>query len=316
MNIFTRQEPSTLFFDDFNIETVNELTQRGWVVADDAQQFSYNIPQQKQRNQYRNNIANWRADQISLVDLAGEPEKRVVELFAKSDGTWNRHSQFCQPPRFAIGTFSARVKLNNSHNTMDGDALNKHFLLNGIGISQQSARSKHSFTYEQRPGYTHPILINEQLQYDTKRSFTGDQPRREIGYVAPGWYQLTIQFNPKATYCRRHNRATHCLPTVRFFLDDEQVSELPIYTASLEAKFGMTFAHYYPSVVSNDYLRVETMQIDWVYHAPNILLRPNEIRSYVDEHRRAHRSFIDTTATRVIHDAEKEPYRCPITTQE
>jgi hypothetical protein len=260
------------FFDDFSYSSATELAERGWIVRSAA-----GLPGIKG--------AHWGEGTVAIVTDPYQPGNKFARLIAGSDGTpgGTQQAQLCHERKYFEGTYAARVLFSDAPvSGPDVDQMVMSFYtVSGYVKDMDPQYSELDFEYLPNGGWhqTKPTLFNtswETFQMEPWLAFNKQDRRR----AEPGWHTLVTQVSAGK---------------VRYFLDGEKIAEhggksYPRVPMSINFNLWFIAAGWSQDKAP----RVWQEDIDWVFHARNRALTPEQVEAEVATQRRSGISRVDT----------------------
>jgi hypothetical protein len=262
-----------VFFDDFNYTDTAGMTKQGWIVRD------------KQGDPGPHG-ASWGPGTVVLVDDSDQAGNRLVRLIGENSGSveTTRQAQICHARKYLEGTYAARVRFSDRPvSGPDGDVVVQTFYtVSPLRFPYDPLYSEVDWEYLPNGGWGDPKTRLYGTSWQTSCQVPWDaynqshQLFRELG----GWHVLVMQIADGK---------------VRYFLDGEPFDtqggrNYPVVPMSLNASL------WFPvnGLVGDKTQRTYHEDVDWVFHARNRVLSPQEVESAVKSYRRAGTSHLDT----------------------
>jgi hypothetical protein len=263
-----------VFFDDFNYPDVAALAGGGWAVRSEAGHPG--IPG-----------ALWGTEAFRLVRDPVNLSNRLLRLQAQTDGTpaGTRQAQLCHARKYLEGTFAARVRFSDAPvEGPDGDVVIQSFyLVSPLRFAFDPEFSEVDWEYLPNGGW-------------------GDARTRLYGIT---WQ--TVQIEPWKSYNQAHEEfqsmgGWHVLMmqiaqgTTRHYLDGRLLAthggrNYPVVPMSMN--FNLWFAPG-GELPDTNAMRSYQQDVDWVFHAKDQVLSPEEVASAVNALRKSGVTALDT----------------------
>lgn len=267
--------PDAVFFDDFSYRTNDDrFAEHGWVVRTAGGWPG--VPG-----------AIWWEDGVRFVRDPDDTQNRLVQMTSKTDGTEeNTHQvQLCYQRKFLEGTYAARIRFSDEPAYgPDGDQIVQTFYtISPLAFDLDPDYSEMDFEYLPNGGWG----INGSVLF----AVTWESFRPEPNWLAQntsssrfrsldGWHILAFQVMDGE---------------VAYFIDgrlmnihaDEYYPEVPV-----SINFNQWFIR--DGLVDSPEERAYVEQIDWVLHAANTALMPDDIDALIQVLRDDKIEFLDT----------------------
>ena len=266
--------PDERFFDDFSQPDLMALKASGWTVRDKAGHPGIDG-------------ATWSLAGVSLVADPAHPGNRLLRLHSATDGTGpgTQQVQLCHARKYLEGTYAARVRFSDTPvSGLDGDPVIETFYV--------VSPLKHDFD---------PEFSELDWEYLPNGGWGSDKTR----LYGVAWQ--TVQIEPWKSYNQSHEEfrsldGWHLLMMqvaegrTRWFVDGRQVAQhggrtYPV--APMAISFSMWFSPGSP-LMQGGMPRVYEQDVDWVFHARNSVLSPEQVDAQVAALRRQGVARIDT----------------------
>jgi len=275
--IGSAQVPTTdqgVFFDDFSHADMQALAAKGWILRDKAGHPGIEG-------------AAWGPGTVALVDDPAQPGNRLLRLNARTDGTaqGTTQAQLCQARKFFEGTYAARVRFTDTPVLgPDGDVVVETFyIVSPLHFDFDPESSELDWEYLPNGGWGNPKTRLYSVTWQTVSLHPWkayNQPHEALRSVE-GWHVLVMQVGAGKT---------------RFYLDGVQQDEHGgrNYPATpMSINFNLWFSPG-GQIAGEGRQRVYEQDVDWVFHARNRLLSPDDVMAEVGGLRGARTSFKDT----------------------
>ncbi|MEW6706297.1 MAG: glycoside hydrolase family 16 protein [Pseudomonadota bacterium] len=262
-----------IFFDDFGHADLQQLARAGWLLRDEAGHPGIEG-------------AAWGGPgSVSLVDDPAQAGNRLLRLAARSDGTpaGTRQAQVCHARKYLHGTYAARVRFSDAPvQGPDGDVVVQTFYaVSPLRFDFDPEYSEVDWEYLPNGGWGDARTRLYGVSWQTVRlkpwtSF--NQSMQHMGSVQ-GWHVLVVQVGEGQ---------------VRWFLDGQALARhggrnVPVVPMSIN--FNLWFSP--GGLVSSSVPREYQQDIDWVFHARDALLSPEEVSARVGALRQAGAAWHD-----------------------
>ena len=253
--------PAAFFFDDFSYRSAAELEQGGWT------------PRSKTGHPGIEG-AHWAPEGLSLLDDPEAKGNRLLRLRASTDGTGpgTAQAQLCHQRKYLEGTYAARVRFRDVPSSgADGDPVIQTFYV--------VSPLRHDFD---------PEFSELDWEYLPNGGW-GSEKTRLYGIT---WQ--TVQLNPWKAYNQSHEEFAsldgwHVLMMqildgrTRLFIDGRQVAEhggrnYPVAPMSINFNLWFSPGGLLPQ---SSVPRVYAQDVDWVFHARNARLAPEQVLAQV-----------------------------------
>lgn len=266
----------SLFFDDFNYSSTDDeaFIERGWIVR--AGEGWPGVPG-----------ATWRAEGVEVVDDPDDEDNRLIQMTSATDGTPENtyQTQFCQQRKFLEGTYAARVRLSDAPETgPDGDIIVQTFYtISPLEYDLDPDYSELDFEYLPNGGWGFDDNVFFATTWETFRpepNWLADNSSDYLEDSFEGWHTLVVQVADG---------------TITYYVDgdvlaeaaDEYFPEVP-----MSINFNLWFVN--GGLVGSDDEREYLEQIDWVFHAADVVLSPEEVEAAVVGMREVDVDYVDT----------------------
>ncbi|WP_189458517.1 glycoside hydrolase family 16 protein [Jeongeupia chitinilytica] len=249
--------PQKLLFDDFSYADPAALTRQGWTVRSEAGWPGVGG-------------AAWGG--VGLVDDPEHKGNRLLRLSAQTDGEKTQQAQLCQQRKFLAGTYAARVRFSDVPvSGPDGDRIVQTFYtISPLRQQMDPDYSELDFEYLPHGGWgaSGPTLFmtsweTVQLQ-PTFKPYV--ESHRERGNLA-GWHTLVVQVKDGKTV---------------WFVDGKRSGEhgkASYPRVPMSINFNLWFIA--DGLAPAKGLRRWEQDVDWVFHAADEVLTPDEVEAQV-----------------------------------
>ncbi|MBC7994641.1 MAG: glycoside hydrolase family 16 protein [Rhizobacter sp.] len=261
------------FFDDFSQSNLAALAQGGWTVRSKAGHPGIAG-------------ASWGDKAIALIDDPQQAGNRLLRLSARTDGTQagTQQAQVCHARKYFEGTYAARVRFSDAPvRGPDGDVVVQTFYsVSPLRFDFDPEYSELDWEYLPNGGWgdARPRLYGVTWQTVRIEPWSAhNQPHERFGELG-GWHVLVMQAGAGRT---------------RFYLDGELLAEhggrnYPVVPMSINFNLWFSPGGLLPAGTQ----RVYEHDVDWVYHARNVLQSPTEVTIAVQALRRSGAAFADS----------------------
>ncbi len=258
------------FFDDFSDADLAGLRAAGWTVR--AAPGHPGVPG-----------AQWGESQLRLLDDPALKGNRLLRLVAETDGTGagTRQAQLCQQRKFFEGTYAARVRFSDAPvQGADGDpVIQTFYAVAPLRHDFDPEFSEIDWEYLPNGGWGSDKTRLYGISWQTVRiepwqAHNGSH--EEMGALGAGgaaWHVLLMQV---------------AAGRVRLFLDGRQVAEhggrnYPVVPMSINFNLWFSPGGLLPA---GGPVRRYEQDVDWVFHARNEVLSPDQVDAAVATYRR------------------------------
>ena len=263
-----------LFFDDFSYADLSALRARGWTPRSQAGHPGVEG-------------ATWSADQISLLDDPLVQGNRLLRLSASTDGTsaGTHQAQLCHARKYLAGTYAARIRFTDAPVAgIDGDPIIQTFYaVTPLKHDFDPDFSELDWEYLPNGGWGSPKTRLYGIAWQTVRlnPWQSHNQAHEEFVTLNGWHQLMMQVADGQ---------------VRLFLDGRQIAQhggrnYPVSPMSIN--FNLWFSPGGLLAKTSQTRRYE-QDVDWVLHARNQVLSPDQVDAEVARLRAARITAVDT----------------------
>ena len=278
--------PTALFFDDFSYADLAALTAAGWAVREG--EGHPGLPG-----------GRFATSRVSLVDDPARPGNRLLRLSATTDGTGpgTVQAQACHQRKFLHGTYAARVRFSDQPRSgAKGDYIVESFYaVSELAHPFDPDFSELDWEYLPNGGWGSDRTRLYGVSWQTVRiePWEAHNSAHEEFASFDGWHELLMQVDPSA---------------VHEFVDGREVAvhrgrNVPV--SPMAISFNLWFATGGPLPVGGA-ARVYDEDVDWVFHARDVVLSPAEVDAEVLALREARTARVDT-----VPAADPElPSRC------
>lgn len=265
------------FFDDFNYADVTALQEAGWQLRSAAGHPGISG-------------ARWAPEGVGLIDDPAHPGQRLLRLRASTDGTGpgTTQVQVCHQRKYLEGTYAARVRFSDQPAAgVDGDpVIQTFYAVSPLRFDFDPEFSELDWEYLPNGGWGSDKTRLYGITWQTVRLdpwLAYNQQHEEFAQLgAPGkdWHTLMMQVADGRT---------------RWFIDGRQVAEhggrnYPVVQMSIN--FNLWFSPGGPLPQGGE-PRVYEQAVDWVLHARNVVLSPEQVEAQVAQWRRRGVGHVD-----------------------
>jgi hypothetical protein len=265
-----------LFFDDFNYASTDDesFIERGWIVR--AGEGWPGVPG-----------ASWRAEGVEVVDDPNDASNRLMQMTSATDGTPENtyQTQFCQQRKFLEGTYAARVRFSDAPPMgPDGDAIVQTFYtISPLEFDLDPDYSELDFEYLPNGGWGFGNNVFFATTWETFRpdpNWLADNTSDWLVGSFEGWHTLVVQVFEG---------------TVAYYVDGDvlaEASEEYFPEVPMSINFNLWFIN--GGLLDSEEERAYVEQIDWVFHAAEVVLSPEEVEDAVTEMRETDVDYVDS----------------------
>lgn len=256
-----------VFFDDFAYTKREQLARRGWIVR---------------------TAAGWPGNPGATWDANGVTFSRgVLRMTAATDGTieGTKQVQLCHERKYREGTYAARVRFSDEPlSGPDADqTVQTFYMISPLREPMAPEYSEIDFEYLPNGGWGRkgPILFAT-----TWESFIPE----------PNWKSDNVHESKIASYAGWHTLVIQVANgEVRYFVDGQPFATHgdKFYPESLMSlNFNLWFTRHGIGEAKGP--RQYREEVDWVFHAANVVLTPAEVDAQVAAFRKKKVAFRDT----------------------
>ncbi len=266
-------ESTQIFFDDFSYTTRDEMTANGWTLRSGTGWPGVSG-------------ATFHPENISFVDYPDQAGNRLLRMTSSTDGTSENTSQtqVCHQRKYLEGTYAARVRFSDEPSSgSDGDQVVETFYtITPYERALDPNYSEMDYEYLPNGGWGDSPLTFYVTTWETVQiePWNADNTSNSVEGNLAGWHILVTQVTAG---------------TVRYFVDGKLIAlhggkYYP--DAPMSINFNLWFIN--GGLTQAEDVREYQEDIDWVFHAANTLLMPEEINAKVNELRNSSVKFQDT----------------------
>ena len=262
-----------ILFDDFNYTAPDDpaLSENGWVVR--TVDGWPGVPG-----------AIWREKNVEFVADPDDDANQLMQMTSTIAGRKTYQTQVCQQRKFFEGTYATRVHFSDvPANGPDGDnVVETFYLISPQKFDMDPDYSELDFEYLPNGGWGVPQHVFSMTTWETFQldPWIADNASDSHQNSYDGWHTLVLQIaDGKTTY----------------FVDGEQTAQhsgkyYPEVPMSMNYNLWFIDGGQLSSTETRDYVE----QVDWAFHAANIVLTPDEIDAQVAEMRANDVTFTDS----------------------
>ncbi len=230
--------------------------------------------------------ASFRSENVSLLDDPEIPGNRLLRMTSSSDGTPANtfQTQVCHQRKYLEGTYAARVYFNNAPvSGPDNDQVVETFYtITPYEKPDDPNYSEMDFEYLPNGGWGLPPLAFAFTTWETVEiePWHADNTSDQRFGSMQGWHTLVVQAMDG---------------TVRYFVDGKQTAAHTgnyYPDAPMSINFNLWFIE--GGLNGSSEARSYREDIDWVFHAANETLTPEQVEQKVQELRKAGTGYMDT----------------------
>ncbi len=266
-------EPTQIFFDDFSYATREEMTANGWIVRSGSGWPGVTG-------------AAFRPENVSFVEYPDPADNRLLRMTSSTDGTSENtyQTQICHQRKYLEGTYAARVRFSDEPAVgVDGDQVVETFYtITPYLRAWDPNYSEMDNEYLPNGGWGGGALTLYVTTWATVQiePWNADNTSNSLQGSQAGWHTLVTQVMGG---------------TVRYFVDGKLIAQHggKYYP---DAPMSINFNLWFIDGGLNPARGVREYQedVDWVFHAANTLLMPEEVSVRVNELRKSSVKFQDT----------------------
>ena len=269
----TDTSPSQILFDDFSYTSTDEMTANGWIIR--SGQGWPGVTG-----------ASFRAENVTFMDYPSQPGNRLLRMTSSTDGTSGNtfQTQICHQRKYLEGTYATRVRFSDTPASgSDGDQVVQTFyMITPYDRPFNPDYSEMDFEYLPNGGWggapnTMHVTTWETVQIEP---WNADNLSTSKQGSLSGWHTLVAQVTDG---------------TVRYFVDGNLIAQHggEYYPdALMSINFNLWFIN--GGLGNSTDIREYQEDIDWVFHAANVSLMPDEVLARITELRNASIYFQDT----------------------
>jgi len=282
------EAPGGLFFDDFSYPRAADMAAAGWQLREGTGHPG--LPG-----------ARFSADAIAIVDDAARAGNRLLRMTARTDGTGpgTIQAQVCHQRKVLRGTYAARIRFTDApREGADGDfAVESFYAVAPLAHAFDPDFSEVDWEYLPNGGWGSERTRLYGVSWQTVQIEPWEahnSAHEEFGSFA-GWHTLVMQVTPGE---------------VREFVDGKPFAvhggrNVPV--SPMTISFNLWFAVGGP-LPTGGAPRVYEEDVDWVFHARDAVLAPDDVDAEVRRLQAAHTSRVDS----IPAATPPQPARCDI----
>ena len=272
-----QQAPSPeILFDDFSY-TANDdptLLDNGWKIRDGDGWPGVQG-------------ATWRTENVNFIEDPENAENQLMVMTSSVDGDEVFQTQICHQRKYYEGTYASRVYFTNEPiSGRDGDNIVQTFyLISTPELEEHPDYSEMDYEYLPNGGWGFRDSVFFATSWETYRLepwfADNDSGIQEDDFS--GWHILVIQVGDDE---------------INYFVDGELFATHDEYfypEVPLSINFNLWFID--GGLIHSAEQRDYSEQVDWVFHAKDIILSPDEVLEQVEAFRTDEISFMDTVPT-------------------
>jgi hypothetical protein len=250
-----------IFFDDFSYADTSALLAHGWRARE--KRGHPGVPG-----------ASWGRSAVAIVDDASQPGNRVLRLTARTDGTseGTQQAQICHARKYFEGTYAARIRFTDDPlSGADGDpVIQTFYAVAPLRHDFDPEFSEFDWEYLPNGGWGAPETRLYGISWQTVQIEPWEahnQLHQEFGSHA-GWHVLMMQIANGRT---------------RLFVDGRQIDEhggrnYPVVPMAISFSEWFSPGGLLPASATS---RVWEEDVDWVFHAKDRVMSPDEVLAAV-----------------------------------
>lgn len=262
-----------IFFDDFSYTDLAALQSGGWTPRSKAGHPG--VPG-----------GRWAVEGLSLGDDAALPGNRLLRLTAQTDGSGpgTQQAQLCHQRKYLEGTYAARLRFRDAPSRgVDGDpVIQTFYVVSPLKHDFDPEFSELDWEYLPNGGWgsEKPRLYGITWQTVRLEPWQAhNQSHEELG-SQDGWHVLMMQILDGQT---------------RLFIDGREVARhggrnYPVVPMSINFNLWFSPGGLLPASAEP---RVYEQDVDWVFHARNERLTPEQVMARVGALRAAGTARLD-----------------------
>ncbi len=265
--------PQGLLFDDFNYTSPEDevLAENGWKIR-----AGHGWPGVEG--------AQWRTENVSFTVDPDDEENQIMIFTSSAEGDTVFQTQICHARKYYEGTYASRVYFTNEPvNGRDGDQVVQTFyLISTPELEEQPDYSEMDYEYLPNGGWGFRDSVFFGTSWETYRldPWYADNTSGILKEDLAGWHVLIIQVSD--------GEINYLIDGELFATHDEYYyPEVP-----LSINFNLWFIN--GGLIASNNLREYSEYIDWVFHAQDVILDPDEVLAQVEAMRAEDIQFMDT----------------------
>jgi hypothetical protein len=265
-------EPRSILFDDFSYADAASMDANGWL-----RRTAAGWPGLAG--------ATWAANGVTLATDADDAANKLVELTSSTDGTpeGTFQAQLCQQRKYQFGTFASRIRFNNSPSSgPDGDVVIQSFYSISAYVPLDPDYSELDFEYLPNGGWGMSGATLWMNSWETVRiePWQADNSPTSWPGELTGWHTLVVTVSGQQA---------------DYYLDGRQLANhSPRFTpeSPMSINYNVWFAA--DSLINSSESRTYSESVDWVFHAADQILAPDDVEAQVADYRSAGQAFTNS----------------------
>lgn len=265
--------PYPVLFDDFSYTAPDDrrLTENGWKIRSGDGWPGVEG-------------AQWRLENVSFAADPDHEDNQIMIFTSSAEGDAVFQTQICHERKYYEGTYASRIYFTNDPVTgRDGDQIVQTFYL--ISTPELEAHLDYSeMDYEYLPnggwGFGDSVFFGTSWETYRLDPWYADNTSGIIEEDMAGWHVLVIQVGEGE---------------INYFVDGELLATHDEYyypEVPLSINFNLWFIN--GGLIASNNLREYSEYMDWVFHAQDVILEPDEVLEQVEALRGEYIEFIDT----------------------
>lgn len=272
-------DEAQILFDDFSYSSKDEMAANGWIIRSGSGWPG--VPG-----------ATFRPENVSFVDYPDQTDNRLLRMTSSTDGAGENtyQTQVCHQRKYLEGTYAARVRFSDEPvSGVDGDEVVQTFYTITPYLQPLDPDySEMDYEYLPNGGWGGPDLSFYVTTWETVQiePWNAQNTSNSIQGSLAGWHTLVTQVGSG---------------TVRYFIDGTLIAQHggDYYPdALMSINFNLWFIN--DGLAQGEGVREYQEDIDWVFHAANTLLMPDDVITKVNELRIASITFQDTVEAGIL----------------
>jgi hypothetical protein len=266
-------------FDDFDYADTAALIAGGWQIR--SKQGHPGIEG-----------AQWGPDTVQLVEDPNGGGKRLLRLVASTDGTveGTRHAQVCHARKYLEGTYATRIRFSDAPviGPDDDIVVQTFYAVSPLRFDFDPEYSEMDWEYLPNGGWGKPQTRMYSVTWQTVqlKPWKAFNAAHEEFRSLAGWHTLVMQ--------AMHGKTRYFVDGA--LLDEHGGRNYPVVPMSLNFNLWFSPGGLRPGVTAR---RVYQQDVDWVFHARNRLLSPEQVDAAIESLRKDGTRHVDT-----VPDAE------------
>lgn len=262
-----------ILFDDFTYHDQTSLLDHGWIIRDKTGWPG--VPG-----------ASWPKENFSFIDDPDQPDNRLLQMLASTDGSVDRtqQAQLCHQRKYLEGTYAARVYFTDEPvSGPDGDKVVETFyMISPLVVPLDPDYSEMDSEYLPNGGWSYTDHDFAFTTWETAQiePWIADNDTVTIRGVAAGWHTIVIQVN--------HGRVYYLLDGVVVAMHTgKYYPEVP-----MSINFNLWFVN--AGLINSSETRQYIERVDWVYFEAKKTVTPPDVNERVNSFRQAGVPYHDT----------------------